>query len=66
MTKKQSRYIVVRMVKDTKVPHRYQRSGWKAFDTLHKTHGQVWSSKREAEIEALLLSGLLERRHDDM
>lgn len=46
------RYIVTRMVKDRRVPKRYQRAGWKAFDTRHIDHGQVWPTKAEAQADA--------------
>jgi len=51
-----SRYVVTRMKGDPKVPVRYRRSGWMAFDTLHKRHGIVWPTKAEAEAEANVLS----------
>jgi len=57
MTKESPRYIVTRMVKDRAVPKRYQRSGWMAFDTLHKQQGQVWPHRDEAQRDADRLNG---------
>ena len=46
------RYFVTRVKKDPAVPERYRRAGWMAFDTLHKAHGQVWPTRREATEDA--------------
>lgn len=46
------RYIVTRLKKDRTVPARYQRRGWQAFDTSHRSHGQVWPTKAEAQADA--------------
>lgn len=46
------RYIVTRMKKDPKVPARYQRAGWMAFDTRHQQHGQVQPTKALAQADA--------------
>jgi ABC-type taurine transport system substrate-binding protein len=51
------RYILARVKADPSVAKRYQRSGWLAFDTYHKQHGQVWLTRRAAADDVARLNG---------
>jgi hypothetical protein len=52
------RYNEEQMKSDPRVPRRYQRSGWMAFDTLHQQHGPVQPTKAEALKDVRRLEGL--------
>lgn len=59
-----ARYLVTRMKKDPAAPLRYRRAGWMAFDTLHKQHGQVWPTWRQAVHDAARLNAASDTRQD--
>lgn len=48
------RFIVTRVIRDPRVPARYQRSGWICFDTKHPTAQNigVWPTRAQAQAEA--------------
>ena len=55
------RYILTRMKADRAVAKRHQRSGWMAFDTTHREHGQVWPTRKDAAEDVTRLNRREER-----